>query len=545
MNKNWLYRVLALALVAMLALPMFAMAEDVLPEQVEEAAEAGEVTFGEDEAVAKDSISDYYDLADVDRGIILVNLAYDDPDREVSSIVVGVDNNLNEVKRDLTPGMRAQIIVTGSAPTSKIKFKTSNKKVAQINSEGVLTCVDVGTAKITVTGRSTYGNKKLKMTFKVKVKDDLRAEGVVMAYDDVDATHDGSWDAARARQTTATKVSYDDMDIVKSGQTLKVVPGYGWNNNGTLPDAAKYFSFMAFNKDGIYLDGVDKDTYDSATDDVGPFTYDRGYQWKITKGSSVMWADNTANKTFGSFGNAPLHFVFYKPGKASLTVTTANRTGNSTSKSTFNFEVVKNKVTIYKPTKADLALAKDRDTLYYGIQDIEVKSMGEVVVTLFFVNGTGFSVDKLKDFTFSLKTGMLDELKDTKYPNYRQITVNGAKVDLTAANMDAAASTFVQIKEADKRTIKTSIKSGKISTVKLTFKSTYKDGSLPMKYIKKSGEIVQPWQDLNSDRWYYIIDDLSFSLAGGFYRKATFNPTMNFVEDADKIIVGKSANLAG
>jgi hypothetical protein len=364
-----------------------------------------------------------------------------------------------------------------------------------------------------------------------------------MAYDDVDATHNGSWAAARARQTTATKVSYDDMKIVKSGQTLKVVPGFGWNNNGTLPERAKYYSFMAFNKDGIYLDGVDKDTYDSAADDVGPFTYDRGYQWKITKGSSVMWADNTANKTFG-YDENPLHFVFYKPGKASLTVTTANRTGNSTSKSTFNFEVVKNKVTIYKPTKADLALAKDRDTLYYGIQDIEVKSMGEVDVTLFFVNGTGFSVDKLKDFTFSLKTGMLDKLKDTKYPDYNEITVGGVKLPLTAANMDAAASTFVRILDADKRTIKTSIKSGKISTVKLTFKNTYKDGPLPMKYIKKSGEIVQPWQEMD-DRWYYIIDDLSFSLAGGFYRKATFNPTMSFVEDADKIIVGKSANLAG
>ena len=72
MNKNWLYRVLALALVAMLALPMFALADEVLPEQAEGVAEAGEITFGEDEVVGKTQM--------FNDGRIFVDLASGNPD---------------------------------------------------------------------------------------------------------------------------------------------------------------------------------------------------------------------------------------------------------------------------------------------------------------------------------------------------------------------------------------------------------------------------------------------------------------------------------
>jgi len=518
MNKNWLYRVLALALVAMLALPMFALADEVLPEQGEVAAEAGEVTLGEDEAVAKTRISS------ATAGDIVVDLAYG-----------GVD----EVSR--VAGSTSQLYVLGVGSTNKVSFKSSNKKVATVNGEGVLTAVDVGTAKITVSGK-TNGGKKLSTSFKVKVTDVWRANKVNGVFDVTNPN------ALQQRPTNGTDIWVNATDkydgdkmgkkgLVESGETIKFYPGEGWTNGGTLLNNganALYFDVMALNSDGQFLDGID------TNEDGARYEYDRGYSWKITSGSDKVFVDNAENNTLlpgkrnnGFLDNTPtdpnpdngLHFEFFKPGKAKLVVTAATISGNKTAKSTFNIEVKNNKKTFYKPTKEDLNTAKKRHTLYYGIQSIEVKDMENVEVTLFFVNGTDFSVNKLRNFDIDISTGYLPTYANG-YANYTNVTQQWVKDHATH---------FVGYNAGHLKTINTAIKSGKTTTVKLTFKNKYTFNNVAANsqwgsMIRKAGfnnEITEPYQNLNADNFYYIIDNLSFDLAGGFYRSEVFNPTCN------------------
>jgi hypothetical protein len=503
MNKNWLYRVLALALVAMLAVPMFALAEDVLPEQVEAAAEAGELAFGEDEVVAKTPIGS------ATAGPITVDLAYDDPDAEYTRVA----------------GTTSQIFVDGVGPTKKVKFKSSNKKVATVNSEGVLTAVDVGNAKITVTAKTSYG-KELKNSFKIKVTDVWRAKKVAAVFD-VNPVR--TWAQAGGKYGS----NMGKSGLIKAGSKIKAKIGEGWTDGGRLLAQGAtplYFDVMAVNDDGLFLDGIDKDG------DGNTYTYDRGYSWKIKSGSDKVWVDNAdfagarpGKRTFGimdnTVGSNSLHFEFFKPGKAVLEVATANFAGNQTSKNTFTIEVEKNKKTFYKPTKSDLNTAKDRHTLYYGIQEIEIKDMETVEVTLFFVNGTDFSLNKLRHFDLDISTGMLPAYPNG-YADYHNVDWN---------YLTANAVPFVSCNDGKTKTIDTEIKSGKISTVKVTYKNKYTHDNAAANsqwgsYVRKAtanNEINQPFQDLNSDRFYYIITNLSFDLSGGFYRSQAFNPTIN------------------
>jgi len=491
MNKNWLYRVLALALVAMLALPMFALADEVLPEQAEGAAEAGELTFGNDEVVGKSE-----------------RWAYDE-DRDIEVDLASGDPNASY---EVNAGTTHQIYVFEVAPATKVKFKSSNKKVAMVDAEGVLSAIDVGSAKITVTGKSHYGKKNLKMTFTIKVKDDYRPAKVVGLFDGVD------WEnAVRNADILTTSKDYTDMSLYFDGDKIHALPGEGWNtyfdgDARQLVKAPLYFDVMAVNKGGTFLDGLDDPKV----------KYNRSYSWDMS-GTGVAFTDNifTKGKVTSGFNWSPRHLIFYKPGNASMTVTTSNLAGNQTSKSVFKFVVDKNKRTFYKPTKDDLKYAIANDTLYYGVQDIEIKDMSTAVVTLFFVNGTTNTVGTLKNFELKMSSGLWASALDSNYPNYR----------VAPTSYDDFLHTY------KKRTLKTSIKSHKITTVTLTFKSSYKfdvntRNSYIMKDIGTKSELDQPFQMLNSRLYFYNIDSLKFDNAGYFYRTDHVNPTALNVQGA-------------
>lgn len=88
------------------------------------------------------------------------------------SKVKAVDKVTGKSTITLTKGKKATLKVTVSgknlkAKNKKVSYKTSNKKIATVNSKGVITAKKkTGSAKITVTSKT---NKKKKATVKVKV----------------------------------------------------------------------------------------------------------------------------------------------------------------------------------------------------------------------------------------------------------------------------------------------------------------------------------------------------------------------------------------
>jgi len=144
MNKNWLYRILAIALVALLALPVFAMAEEV------EAFELGAVELEEKKLT--------YDPVDPDPWDPTVPFDFDGP-----SVTYNTTIDLGNLTWDDTHFLYENAMST-------FKKTNSNSKVVTVSQRGTISLTGkTGKSTITFTAKGAHTETKSTCTIKLNI----------------------------------------------------------------------------------------------------------------------------------------------------------------------------------------------------------------------------------------------------------------------------------------------------------------------------------------------------------------------------------------
>lgn len=424
MNKNWLYRVLAMALVAMLALPVFAMAEDVAALNEFDAVDEVEFDLGAEGAEEEVEINEAESNAAAGY-VYLDDYDFDPYDAHYDG---GDDWRVEDV---------AMIVV--NAGQYSVSFKSNNKKVAKVHksgSVGVVTFTGKGDATITVSAKfKPIGSKsytlKAYVDFGVKYNDNVKYLEVFYgkAYDEDDVLN--KKDAAK-------------------GKTVSM--GEGFDEDG-MP--TKSIAPVAYDEDDDLLDyGIDE------SDDV---IYTDGYRWswsnadvayflpqqfdpdddangvrslKQKKGTYYAWEmvdyeydPETGEETFDLVQHPALKVVFNKPGTTKLTFTSLRF---PKAKITLKYTVEKNK----KTWKLNKNMIEDGE-VYLAIKSIEVKNIDEVDVTFAVVNGT--------DNAYGNWTGNLSILYRNKGEETEFLSTEGEEVTLRGKAKPNAITTYKKI----------------------------------------------------------------------------------------------------
>lgn len=404
MNKNWLYRVLAMALIAMLALPVFAVAEDAEPmvglTQSEEAVE--EEAFDlfaegeEEEAESKMGVILPFDLPVMDIP------TWDEKDWDANDEAFGGNDAW------VADG---GFYITVSALHDSVTFKSSNKKVATV-AKGDSYCFvafkGAGEAKITVTAKYKFPNHKKKTTFKTVVKIKVKNPGAIekvkayygkpWEFDEDDCKgNNGMWTKDMADgfndegypEKVLWPVAYNDDDKLMDYQTGADIdlPAYVDGYNWTLSNGDSMF----------FLPGESLYAEDEEYNGVWKLHQTKGYwgiNWAVTDPVEFQEAYWDAVKNGGTWDDVDACFmpdllpVMYKPGKCTVTITPV---GASKKKIKVKFKVDKKNKT-WSIGKNEHKKVGDNAVL--AVKTINQKSIDEVEVTFAFINGTDATYKK-------------------------------------------------------------------------------------------------------------------------------------------------------
>jgi hypothetical protein len=502
MNKNWFYRVLALALVAMLAVPMFAFAEeDVLATAAEAPAEELATALEGDEDVqpiAKRAL-DGIDVLDVYLGYSVVE-------------DLG-DWDIND------PQFFNTQINLANSNGGKESFKSSNKKVATVSPTGLITLVGVGRTTITCTG---YVDGKKKTTkFLFDVKDPTNPTSAVghfyqtgarnWGYDPVPYADTGSEEILEANKKFGGKdgiyigmgfeqddtptVVYEpvpfnsDSDWVGPGTTLAPLAGY-------TPAYTNGYQFKHSNAKVMFFDGNKHDAAATVLDPDADAVLDSPVDDPF-KASAKFWTGpNTAFSAaptpfWGPAGAVGVGFlsnvlvpVFYKSGTNKLTIKTMATAGLKSYSYSHTFEIPKEKVVLRRGTDKQLMeRAKYSDAILYQLDTIDIQSMDKVVLTIKVYNGTSWAIP-VKDVVFAASA--IDSAIDPAYAFGRIAGtgyINGANIITTGQAAVTGGANFTPFLQkgldhfdgTDKTkrngSVKGTIKPKKQTTITITFEN--------------------------------------------------------------------------
>lgn len=444
MNKNWFYRVLALALVAMLAVPMFAFAEeDVLATAAEAPAEELATALeGEDEIEPK------------------VIFAADD----MINVELGKKVPMYGGLIDLNDTPIIQLNLTNSNG-KKESFKSSNKKVASVSPTGAVFFTGTGTATITCTGYVDGFKKKL--TSKV-------------VFDVIDLTEP---------TYLAGYMFGEEGPFTDSGETvfpnnseITVWPGMGIAENDVptlhyqpLPfnDAHEYlgldykhgYHFKWSNAKVAFFDGNLHLGFQNSTAPDGYGATTVTVQDEEGEDVELRWASpvnlpfvSAAKFWMGEFLDSndeqvlpdnDLMPIFYKPGKSTLTIKTMATAGMKSKSYTNKFVVDGQKITLSMGTDSELQKKANRyGAVLFQPHTLDIQSMDKVVLTLKVYNGTAWQIP-MQNVTF--KAGFEEN------PDFLQYRMNEYPADSGIYPCNNA--------------VKGVIKPNKTSTITITFQN--------------------------------------------------------------------------
>jgi len=441
MNKNWFYRVLALALVAMLAVPMFAFAEeDVLATAAEAPAEELATALeGEDEIEPK-VIFTGDDMINVELG------------KKVP--MYGGLIELND-----TPIIQLNLTNSNGGKES---FKSSNKKVATVSPTGAVFFVGAGTVTITCSGYVDGYKKKLtsKVVFDVI---DLTEPTYLAGYiyfgetpfadagEPVMANKDGwiSYPGEGIMAGDIPSMHYQPVPFNAEHDWL----GLDYKHGYTYKFSNAKVAFFDGNLHKGFQNSTAPESYGATTATI---TNEEGEEVEVRWASPVnLPFVSSAKFWMGEFLNTAgeqvlpdndLMPIFYKPGKTNLTIKTMATAGNK-SKSYVNvFEVEDQKITLSMGTDKELQRKADRyGAVLFQPHTLDIQSMDKVVLTLKVYNGTAWQIP-MQNVTFK---GGFEENPD--FLQYRMNEYNGS---LPANNA-----------------VKGVIKPNKTSTITITFEN--------------------------------------------------------------------------
>jgi len=510
MNKNWFYRVLALALVAMLAVPMFAFAEeDVLATAAEAPAEELATALeGEDEIEPK------------------VVFSADD----LIDVMLGVKVPMYGGLYDLSTSPIVQLNLTNSNG-KKESFKSSNKKVATVSATGAVFFVGAGTATITCSGYVDGFKKKL--TSKI-------------VFDVIDLT-EPTWMAGYMFGEEGPFTDSGET-VFPDGSELTVYPGMGIAENDVptlhyqpLPfnDAHEYlgldykhgYHFKWSNAKVAFFDGNLHLGFQAAE---APETY--GAMVDETTGLRIASPVNlpfvsAAKFWMGEFLNTAgeqvlpdndLMPIFYKPGKSTLTIKTMATAGMKSKSYTNKWIVDDQKITLSMGTDSELQKKANRyGAVLFQPHTLDIQSMDKVVLTLKVYNGTAWQIP-MQNVTF--KAGFEEN------PDFLQYRMNEYPADSGIYPCNNA--------------VKGVIKPNKTSTITITFQNK-RDAAFNIKSClggentvfsrKDVQEIYAPYMNVWRDE--FVISEFTMRTSPAF-GGITITPVYAFVPGVISPIYG-------
>lgn len=425
MNKNWLYRVLALALVAMLALPMFALAEEagqaeaVIEEQ--DSALIGDSADASDIILDRDPVEDGLYDPEVSEDLLpyVICNAYAGG-TQARTIYLGGTANVQKyfeeclgITTDVEFPGKVQIYDKNFATITS--FKSSKKAVATVNSEGIILGTGAGTATITIKGKALDGSKKT-CKVDVTVVDPFEAKSIIDAlyYTKVLGVKfhlpSEGFSVLPGQFITANQPNEDAAE--KMGWALAEYTNKTTMDVFAEPEEGEITGLAEEDKFGIWpaifnADGIDVTEF-----------YNRGVTF-TTSSSKVLPRAVTEDKLVG--------FYAFKPGKAKITVRAAGLAGKKSASVTVPVEVRTNNLDLGAPGDRAKALAAANNMLVYGIQSIKIKDANTVEVTLFFINPTNVTIGSLNNFGFNIYgTGMATDgtLQDEPFVSYFTASLN-------------------------------------------------------------------------------------------------------------------------
>jgi len=523
MNKNWFYRVLALALVAMLAVPMFALADDdvLAPAAEAPAEELATAIDGEEEVlpIAKRALDGI--------GILEVYLGY--------TVVEKLDSfDIN------VPSDRNFQINLENSDGGKETFKSSNKKVAMVSSTGFVTLTGVGTTTITCSG--TVGGKKKTTKFVIEVKDKTNPKEINghfyqagekdWGFDTEDYSDSGSenmlengkkyskdfYIGVGFEEDDVPTLIYEpvpfnadgewigpDCDPSDDGYTMAYVNGYLFKNSN-----AKVMFFDGNNHNGMkdLLAGTDfGEDYTSPVD-------------KPYKASAKFWTGSgSVNPGLDAVGPYDHQFpsdvlapVFYKNGTNKLTIKTMATAGLKSYTYTNTFVIPKEKVVLRRGTDKELmSRANHSEVVLYQIDTLDIQSMDKVVLTIKVYNGTDWGIP-VKDVVF--RASVTDKWIAA---NYQDLFTPFLQYGVDISDKEGA-------KTVRNAKVKGSVKAHKQSTITITFEN-HRNGDFNIKALsadpeknnyeksnKDALEILAPYPDVWNSMFALNIDEFRFDI---------------------------------
>jgi len=535
MNKNWFYRVLALALVAMLAVPMFALADDdvLAPAAEAPAEELATAIEGEEEEllpIAKRSLNGVY--------ILDVYLGY--------SVIEKLDSfDIN------VPADQFFQINLENSDGGKETFKSSNKKVAMVSNTGFVTLTGAGETIITCTGK--VGGKKKTTKFKIEVKDHTNPVEInghfyntdddwLFAKDLVEFSDAGSEELLENGKKYAKDyyIGYGFMPDDEPSVVYEPVP---FNDDGDwigpksdIPYMAGYL-YKHSNAKVMFFDGNNHaaaatilDIAEEGSPVDKPFVASHKF-W--TGPAAATAADNAYTYDYAAlmlpkFEEHILVPVFYKNGTNKLTIKTMATAGLKSYTYTNTFEIPKEKVTLRRGTDKELMKrAEHSEEVLYQVDTLDIQSMDKVVLTLKIYNGTDWGIP-VKDVKFaaSVIDSNIALATDGDYTPFLQYgydeyangdTLRNVKVKGT---VKAHKQTTITITFENHRNSDFNIKSlsGKVAGVFAADEDVYVDyldeGKVKnFEESKKDAlEILSPYPDVWDGGFGFFIEDFALKL---------------------------------
>lgn len=434
MNKNWFYRVLALALVAMLAVPMFAFAEeDVLATAAEAPAEELATALeGEDEIEPK------------------VTFTADD----LIDVLLGVKVTMDGGVYDLSTDDYVQLNLVNSNG-KKETFKSSNKKVATVSDTGVVFFVGPGTATITCTGYVDGYKKKLtsKIAFTVI---DLTIPDYLAGY--MFGEEGAFTDSGEVVFPTGSEITvWPGMGIAEGDiPTLHYQPlPFNAAHDYLGLDYKHGYHFKWSNAKVAFFDGnlhlgfqaaAAPDTYGAMVDEITGLRIASPVNLPFVSAAKFWLGEFKNDDDEYVLPDNDLMPIFYKPGKSTLTIKTMATAGMKTKSYTNKFVVDGQKITLSMGTDSELQKKANRyGAVLFQPHTLDIQSMDKVVLTLKVYNGTAWQIP-MQNVTFK---GGFEENPD--FLQYRMNEYNGS---FPANNA-----------------VKGTIKPNKTSTITITFQN--------------------------------------------------------------------------
>lgn len=341
MNKNWLYRVLAVALVAMLALPMFAMAEEKDAFQLGANGEATAV-----ELMAKESW-----------------------DPEIPTVVVDFDSSLNltlDVDLGNEDHFEDYYLVNATEEFLDDDFtyyKSSNTKVATLDKHGHLCIKTTGKSTITVKGKNSDGKIKTKK-IKLDVTNSRAPKSVVILNAD-----DGDKDVSKS--TISVSLGDDTKEIINLKTQVK--DKWGDEIENEYPDSGS--------KTGVATLRSNK-----------------------TKVAQPLTKDETTGKRVDDYDNEyAVEVDVSATGSAKLTATVL-QDQKITTYTNIKISKHSKEQVVKKQLDLELSRAKSTTSVVVGVKDAKIvrvkKEDGAITdwyydVTLYICNGIGHTIKKI------------------------------------------------------------------------------------------------------------------------------------------------------